>query len=1161
MNVFKDKLVEIENCLKKKIKKKKIKKNVHSFLPLDDIEGYTKTLDEYINMRCKSIGLLGGFATGKTSIINKYKRDSKSDIIVLSTASFKFKGDDDNDQSFEDVFQVEKIIIHQLHLLLGKRNTLNRELSITEEVNIKCAKFQLIIAVLSSLLVLSNTFPQVIQLNLIFDVLPSSVLDSDVLQWLELLIYMIAVTLLVYDIYSLIKNKKIKEVKTSALSVSISETNETKNEYIMSATQMIVELILEYYKELNSSIIRKRKPKKLIIVVEDIDRSNDKQILQLLYHINSILKVKDLDIFLIYSIDQLSAPEDATKFFDAIIDVLPFYDKTNAGVKLGELISELANSDKYSLNPKFKNSITQYFNDIRHLKRAINLFKQYRDKEGEESKFSNEKIFAVSTVMILYPELIIVQSTTKNDDFSRLVKLVNKYGIDPFDPYSKKDEEYDDISMEKEVEKLKSDIIGYDKLKENLLNYLFQEQLIDMDYKYIVSNDNSNYSETDKHFIDNFHRDQKIPILEGIRLEKVETFIEDYVSRKAYEKNNSLISEDIIDYLLNKYSNSEDEFWNLQSVIINLNKNLTKELIEKFDFRKFFGVKKIDINNLPEGVNPNDLDYGEETILQEVKIEQILTSIKDIDANSLFELNTDFIKYLIKVIRYGYENKTVYENKVLLDICGVLEEKYLTEFEEQDISHVFAKTNYEVKKLSCVPEQSDIELNYELNNANIKYIYEELEKSELLEKKIEVLFSKLLSQQSVPIDYESMPANCLKDYIRYTVNNGEIKTISSNENLMKNSNAIFSYGDICEMDSDKLKSIVDNSLYDETCILFLHKNGFDKQILPNIRLLDIIEENADFEVLKKEDKKKLCRIYINDYIDVESELDELIDFMKKHEILFMKTESLKFAEDGKIRCLELLTPSQKVLEDFLTKYNDYFVKYFILKEEEIFNLIDSNIQMKNIEDSIYESLFLNNIPLEESNKIMERMKTKLNGNQYSVNAGYNELLIKAFMDNSIKMTRKSLDEWIKNKSEISSVLEEIVDYFIDYSYNRGKVAEENCIVRDGLVGFTKEVTSYILKNTSKIEGYEFNNFVRDLEKNYEIIRGNIANIIENSNYKKEFSKFFELKSGNGTKRTINNTLIFSDQIKQNKIFKDIADQMSLKFNTKTYVLTRKKNKK
>lgn len=210
-----------------------------------------------------------------------------------------------------------------------------------------------------------------------------------------------------------------------------------------------------------------------IVIIEDLDRFKNPDLFLKLREVNFLLNesnaIKQHIVFVYAVKDDIFKNEDRTKFFDYIIPIIPVINTSNSEEKLIELMQENGcDYEKEGINEGDLYDISLFIHDMRMLKNIVNEYKQYKAKiVTEHNQINNTKLLAMVVYKNYYPENFTLLH--KNDDCiyhcmqSRMnfIKLASK-------------------EIDEKEEKLNKEIECYNNnkhLQENDLRYLFLQEM------------------------------------------------------------------------------------------------------------------------------------------------------------------------------------------------------------------------------------------------------------------------------------------------------------------------------------------------------------------------------------------------------------------------------------------------------------------------------------------------------------------------------------------------------------------------------------------------------------------------------------------------------------------------------------------------------------
>lgn len=205
-----------------------------------------------------------------------------------------------------------------------------------------------------------------------------------------------------------------------------------------------------------------------IIIFEDIDRFQTNLIFEKLREINTLVnnkKKKEQKLLFIYLVkDDMFISQDRTKFFDFIIPIIPVVTSSNSGEKIGEILTNLGESN--SVSKALLKQVAIYIDDMRLAYNICNEFVLYKNnlfsqEENDNNKLnlSVDKIFAI----IVYKNIFPKDFSLLQKDLGFLHQLYIRVDDLKQDSLAKKSEEIKEIerliiSSEQEISKNKLEL-------------------------------------------------------------------------------------------------------------------------------------------------------------------------------------------------------------------------------------------------------------------------------------------------------------------------------------------------------------------------------------------------------------------------------------------------------------------------------------------------------------------------------------------------------------------------------------------------------------------------------------------------------------------------------------------------------------------------------
>ncbi|SHF02939.1 hypothetical protein [Chryseobacterium sp. OV279] len=345
-----------------------------------NLQTYLKSLKwGVLNHNVRNIAISGSFGTGKSTILNLFKKNNPEfKILDINLGKFEEK----NKQTEVDI---ETSIVQQILYYEKKKN-------------LKDSRFERI------------TFDRFIFIKVVFFIIWAlSILYlffDKIYQKVYLInreesiyyVYLMKVSFLL-GVFFILKKifKQLFKLKVNKVSFSDAEFV-PKDKDISIINKHVDELI--YFFE---------KTRTQIVFIEDIDRFEDAvEVFIKLRELNIIINnSKDIvqKVTFIYAVkDELfSKNNEKTKFFDLIIPVIPVVDYSNSNTQfIKRLKDEFISED--IISEDIISDISPYVNDMRSLINIINEFKTYyRIKSKENQALNGNKLFSLIVIKNMYP--------------------------------------------------------------------------------------------------------------------------------------------------------------------------------------------------------------------------------------------------------------------------------------------------------------------------------------------------------------------------------------------------------------------------------------------------------------------------------------------------------------------------------------------------------------------------------------------------------------------------------------------------------------------------------------------------------------------------------------------------------------------------------------
>lgn len=397
------------------------------------LSGYKEALDyAFSDADIRNIALTGVYGSGKSSILESYKKKSELKYIHISLAHFdnlEAKKDEEknNIEKFNEKTLEGKILNQLLHQIDSRDipQTIFRTKKNVKKKSVGLFSAIVLVVIISILYVL-NVEPWMIYIKelfswlfgwlfSVFKLLPRP--DKRIVDSIVVTTLIFSLGYLIYKVALIQLNRKIFKgfsFKSSGVQSDIEIFSESDVSYFDKYLDDVLYLFCQSGAD--------------IIVFEDIDRFENGIIFEKLKELNTLVnnKIVSRNVgvwgtdnnkhnqmkFLYLLKDDLFTSKDRAKFFDFIIPIVPVVTSTNSYEKLKELLESSGIYEKFDRN--FLQKISLYIDDMRLMKNIYNEFLIYSKRiDLEKLKLSNEELLSILTYKNIFP-----------DDFSCL--LYNK---------------------------------------------------------------------------------------------------------------------------------------------------------------------------------------------------------------------------------------------------------------------------------------------------------------------------------------------------------------------------------------------------------------------------------------------------------------------------------------------------------------------------------------------------------------------------------------------------------------------------------------------------------------------------------------------------------------------------------------------------------------
>ena len=369
--------------------------------PVEDSDGvYAQLIYEAVcDKNIQNIAITGPYGSGKSSIIRSFQKEHPEyKYLNLSLANFqeqigKEQGKDKNSGNSGEKLTPEENQLVELSILQQMFYQVKRK-------RIPDSRFKRInrLSKWACLLYTFLIFLWFLALTLIFkielDIVPFLWLQSGKLvNIIALLYFILGIIVALKYIVRIVNRSHFKALRVEKCGMEISGDNE------ISILNKHLDEILYYFEVTKFNVV----------IIEDLDRFERCSIFTKLRELNTLInKSEDIHrrVVFIYAIkDDMFKDKERTKFFDYILPVIPYINKSNSAGKFIQLFETAGFLDE--IDKTFLEEISIFVDDMRLLKNIFNEYEVYRKKLS--SVLNYNKLLA-----------IIVYKNTCPKDFSDL---------------------------------------------------------------------------------------------------------------------------------------------------------------------------------------------------------------------------------------------------------------------------------------------------------------------------------------------------------------------------------------------------------------------------------------------------------------------------------------------------------------------------------------------------------------------------------------------------------------------------------------------------------------------------------------------------------------------------------------------------------------------
>lgn len=374
-----------------------------------DLKGYDEAFDfVFKNNDVKNIAISGPYGSGKSSLIESYKKTygKKHSFMRISLAHFRGNENDETEEEFPDDAEkdspkklseeavLEGKIINQLIHQVPSEKIEQTSFKVKNKINIRdiISIAALIFLFVFSLILIMFSTQLEDWTNSFSDGAFKFLLSSVFGRYNQLAAGTIVIAASSLFIFKLVKAQKyknlFKKINVNGNEIEIFENQDDSY----------------FDKYLNEILYLFENVEQDVVVFEDLDRYDSVEIFERLHEINDLINIKKADkpIRFFYLIrDDMFLNKDRTKFFDFIIPVVPVIDSSNS---YAQLISFLKDGNVYDgLNDGFLQGLSLYIDDMRILKNICNEYIIYLSKINI-TELNEDKMLAMITYKNLFPK-------------------------------------------------------------------------------------------------------------------------------------------------------------------------------------------------------------------------------------------------------------------------------------------------------------------------------------------------------------------------------------------------------------------------------------------------------------------------------------------------------------------------------------------------------------------------------------------------------------------------------------------------------------------------------------------------------------------------------------------------------------------------------------
>ncbi len=370
--------------------------NVTPLAPIDDLKTEnqkhyeSRLLGALSNEKVKNIAITGIYGSGKSTIINTFKKrcgeEWKFADISLSTFDIKRLDSQENNTLKEKNLQLlERSILQQLFYSVGHSDI---PLSRFKRI-VKPAKGSRLSTFIAIAIIFLSYFSLFEKNNTLLGLLPETLkLALEKYEWLPTTgmgLFILSSLFLIYQLLNYALN--LKEIK---FKLHNAEFN-VKDEENKSILNDHLDEIIYFFQE----------TQKNVVIIEDLDRFENTSIFIRLRELNALINTScEHRVVFIYAIrDDMFKDTERSKFFEYIIPVIPIINPTNAY----DILKKEYKEQIESLDNFFLRRACLYFDDMRLLKNIMNEFEDF-SKLLKGLPLDKNQLFAMVVYKNYHPE-------------------------------------------------------------------------------------------------------------------------------------------------------------------------------------------------------------------------------------------------------------------------------------------------------------------------------------------------------------------------------------------------------------------------------------------------------------------------------------------------------------------------------------------------------------------------------------------------------------------------------------------------------------------------------------------------------------------------------------------------------------------------------------